>query len=161
MMRWRTRAALLAYPLLELVTIFLVASAIGWGWTLLLLLAGLPIGIGIMRNAGGAAMIELQAAAQPGNATVAPGGHAVTMLAGLLIAIPGFWTDAVGLLLLVPPVKRLVRARAGTWVEARMTAMRMPGVHDPRRYQGDVVEGTVIHVEDLRDGPAEPPRQIP
>jgi UPF0716 protein FxsA len=159
-MTWRTRAVLLGYPLIELVTIFLVAQWIGWGWTLLLLVAGLPIGFGIMRNAGGAAMADLQAAAQTGSPAPGQGRHAVTMLAGLLIAIPGFWTDLAGLLLVLPPIQRMVRARAGAWVEPRMSRMRMPG-YDPRGFSGDVVEGTVIRVEDLRQEPPEPPRQLP
>lgn len=159
-MTWRTRAVLLGYPLIELVTVFLVAQWIGWGWTLLLLLAGLPAGFAIMRNAGGAAMADLQAAAQSGTPASGQGRHAVTMFAGLLVAIPGFWTDLVGLLLLLPPVQRLVRKRVEAWVEPRMTRMRMPGVYDPRGYSGDIVEGTVIRVEDLREEPPPPPREL-
>ena len=36
-MTWRTRALLLGYPLVELVTILLVAGALGWVWTIALL----------------------------------------------------------------------------------------------------------------------------
>ncbi len=159
-MRIRTRALVLGYPLVELVTAYGVAQWIGWGWTLLLLIIGVPIGFGIMRNAGQAAMVELQEAAATG---VAPeqGRHAVTLLGGLLIAVPGFWTDALGLLLVVPPIQRLVRSRAQKWLDARMSTLRMPGVYDPRGFAGgDIVQGTVVRVEDLRDPDPEPPREI-
>jgi len=155
----RTRAALLAYPLIELTTAYLVALWIGWGWTLLLLVAGVPLGLALMRNAGAAAMDDLQRAAASGDAPD-QGRHAVGLLGGLLVAIPGFWTDLFGLALFLPPIGALVRRRAGSWAQGRMTTMRMPGVYDPRRFGpetgGDVVQGTVIHVEDLR---SEPPQE--
>ena len=62
----RTRALILGYPLIELITAYAVAQAIGWGWTLVLLLVGLPIGFAIMRNAGAAAMVDMQQAAAAG-----------------------------------------------------------------------------------------------
>lgn len=154
-MGWRLRALALGYPLVELVTAYLVAQWIGWGWTLLLLIIGMPIGIAIMRNTGTSAMADLQRSATTGE-PIDQGRHALTLLASLLITVPGFWTDLLGLLLLVPPVQHLMRRSAGAWMTARMGTLRMPGVYDPRGFTGDVVQGTVITVEDLRDEP--PPR---
>lgn len=156
----RMRALVLGYPLLELVTVYVVALWIGWAWTLLLLVAAIPAGVAVMRNAGQAAMADLQQAASTGQEPD-QGRHALTMLGGLLIAVPGFWTDLVGLLMVIPVTQRLFRARVGTWWSRRMGTLRMPGVYDPRGFaSGEVVQGTVIHVEDLRDEPPAPPRQI-
>ncbi len=160
-MSMRTRALLLGYPLIELITAYAVALWIGWGWTILLLIVGFPVGFAIMRNAGQAAMADLQKAAVTGEEQPDQGRHAVTLLGGLLVAIPGFWTDLIGLLLIIPPVQRLVRSRAQRWLDARMTTLRMPGVYNPRGFGGDVVQGTVIHVEDLRDSNPPPPRELP
>ena len=159
-MRWRTRALLLGYPLVELVTILLVAGAIGWVWTLALLVIAIPIGLAIMRNAGGAAMADLREAAAVGREPTDQARHALTMLGGLLIAVPGFWTDALGILLVLPPTQRLLRTRVGTWVQPRLARMRMPGMPTDGFADGEVIRGTVIHVEDLRQDPPEPPRSL-
>jgi len=147
---FRSRLVVIGYPLLELVTIYLVAQLIGWGWTLLLLLAGIPAGFAIMRNAGDAAMREVvraSGAGEPVNAS----RHTLAFVGGLLIAIPGFWSDLLGLLLVIPFTQRLFRSRAGRWIEARFTTVRVPGVHNPG---GDVIQGTVIRSDEA--GP--PPR---
>lgn len=156
----RMRALLLGYPLVELITAYAVAQWIGWGWTILLLIVGFPVGFAIMRNAGQAAMVDLQRAADTGGQPD-QGRHAVTMLGGVLVAVPGFWTDLIGLLLIVPPIQRLVRSRAQRWLDARMTTLRMPGVYNPQGFAGgDIVPGTVIHVEDMRDDEPDPPREL-
>lgn len=159
-MTWRTRALLLGYPLIELVTILLVASALGWVWTIALLVIAMPIGLAIMRNAGGAAMADLREAAAAGREPTDQARHALTMLGGLLIAVPGFWTDALGILLVLPPTQRLLRTRVGTWVQPRLARLRMPGMPTDGFADGDVIRGTVIHVEDLRQEPPDPPRSL-
>ena len=149
-MSLRARLLLFGYPLLEVVTAYLVALWIGWGWMLLLLLIGFPIGFAIMRNAGDAAMADMQRAASTGT-PVDSGRHALTFVGGLLVMIPGFWSDLVGLLLVVPVTQRLFRRHGTAWAESRFTAVRMPGVRYPG---GDVIQGTVIRHDD-------PPGQQP
>ena len=161
-MSFRGRLLVFGYPLVEIVTAYLVAQWLGWGWMLLLLLAGFPVGFAVMRNAGDAAMADLERAARTGD-QVDSGRHALGFVAGLLILVPGFWTDLAGLLLLLPPVQRLLRTRSRTWVEGRFTTIRMPGVRYP---SGDVIQGTVIRHPEDADGPPTPdggadgPRQI-
>jgi UPF0716 protein FxsA len=147
-MTFRGRLLLFGYPLLEVATAYAIAVWIGWGWMLLLLLLGFPIGFAIMRNAGDAAMIEAQESAQSGLPPDA-GRHVLSFVGGLLIMIPGFWTDLLGLLLAVPLTQRLFRARARTWLASRVTTVRMPGMRYP---DGDIVQGTVIHREDGEGG---------
>ncbi len=157
-MSLRGRLLLFGYPLLEVATAYLVALAIGWGWMLLLLVIGIPIGFALMRNAADAAMAELVATQQEAQRTGQPpavtdgGRHALAFVGGLLIAIPGFWTDLLGLLLVVPLTQRLFRSRSRRWFESRFTAVRMPGVHYPSAtgYADgpDVIRGTVIRRED-------------
>lgn len=144
-LRWRL--LVFGYPLLELVTLYLVAQWIGWGWALLLILAGFPVGFAVMRSAGESAARALQRA--DGGAPDA--GHAFTFLAGLLIAIPGFWTDLAGILLLVPPVRRLLQRRSRGWIETRFTTLRVPGTRYPGYGAGDVIQGTVIHDTVIHD----------
>lgn len=153
-MTFRSRLLLFGYPLLEVATAYAVGLWLGWGWMLLLLLAGIPVGFAIMRNAGDAAMVDMQRAAQTGQEPDAA-KHGLTFLGGLLVMVPGFWTDLVGLLLVLPPIQRLLRKRSGAWLSSRVMTVRMPGVHYPG---GDVIQGEVIRSDVARE---DPPRQQP
>lgn len=160
-MTFRSRLLLFGYPLLEVATAYLLAQWIGWGWTILLLLIGFPIGFALMRNAGDAAMRDLQRAAQTGIEPDA-GRHGLAFLGGLLFLVPGLWTDLAGLLLVLPPTQRLIRRRSGAWLSTRATSFRMPGVAYPG---GDVIHGTVVRSDEppassTGDGP-HPPRELP
>lgn len=137
----RGRLLLFGYPLLEVATAYAVGVLIGWGWMLLLLVAGIPVGLAVMRNAGDGAMRDAQRAASLGR-PVDGSRHALGFVGGLLIMIPGFWTDLVGLLLVIPVTQRLFRTRGRAWLETRFTTVRMPGVRYP---SGDVIQGTVIY----------------
>lgn len=145
----RSRLLIFGYPLLEVVTAYLVALWIGWGWMLLLLVLGFPLGFAIMRGAANGAMVDAQRSARTGE-QIDPARHGLTFAGGLLVFMPGFWTDLLGLLLVLPPTQRLLRRRGSTWIESRVTAVRLPGVTYP---QGDVIQGTVI-----RTDPGEPPQ---
>ena len=152
MRAFRRRLLIFGFPVLELATAYLVAQIIGWGWMFLLIIAGIPAGFAIMRNSGDAAMrdaVRAQQSRQP----ISASRHALGFVGGVLIAIPGFWTDLIGLLLVIPLTQRLFRAPARRWFESRFTAVRMPGIRFPG--EGDVIQGTVIHRED--DEPPTPP----
>lgn len=154
----RRRLLLFGYPLLECVTIYFVAQWIGWGWTFLLLLAGIPVGFALMRNAGDAAMRDLVAASEGGR-QIDAGRHTLAFVGGLLVAIPGFWTDLLGLLLVFPPTQRLFRSRTRTWLSGQFTAVRVPGVHNPGGdvIQGDVIRSTVVTETPTPNDEAGPP----
>ncbi len=102
-------------------------------------------------------MVDMQDAAQTGREPDAS-RYGLSFVGGLLIAIPGFWTDLVGLLLVIPPTQHLFRQSARTWLSSRFTSVRMPGVHYPGA--GDVVQGTVIRVEDDPPGDMPGPREL-
>lgn len=147
----RGRLLLFGYPLLELVTIYVVGQWIGWGWTILLLLLGFPAGFALMRNAGDRAMREA-VAAQQGSRDYDPAPAALAFVGGLLVAVPGFWSDLVGLLLVIPWTQRLFRRRAQRWfgpmLSVRMPGARYPGAANPWSPDGTVIEGTVISRDD-------------
>ena len=153
MKEFRRRLLLFGFPILELVTIYLVGQWIGWGWTFLLLLLGIPVGFALMRNAGDAAMRDVVSAAQS-RSQVDASRHTLPFVGGLLIAIPGFWTDLLGALLVFPPTRRLFQSRTRSWVSQRFTTVRVPGVHNP---SGDVIQGDVLRSTDVRNDTAGPP----
>jgi len=155
-MSMRTRLLVFGYPLVEVTTAYLVALWIGWLWMIVLVLAGIPAGLAVMRNAADAAVRDVQRA-QSGAVAVDPGRHATAFVAGLLIAIPGLWTDLIGVLLLVAPTRRLFTRRTRAWLDGHVTTVRMPGFDYPTEssgaWSGDVIQGTVITAEDERDQP--------
>jgi UPF0716 protein FxsA len=98
-------------PVVEIVIFVEVALAIGWIWALLALLATSVLGARIARRQGRAALQEVARALgerrPPGVAAL---DGALGSIGGLLLLVPGFLTDALGAVLLLPPARRLTRA---------------------------------------------------
>lgn len=143
----RRRLVVLGYPLLEILTIIAVAKFIGWGWTILILIAGIPIGFTVMSRAGRSAFASMREASRDGRIPDGSAGtHALSFLAGALIAVPGLWSDLAGLLLLLTPIQRLIRRRYGPRVTAFTSSAG--GLRPPSFGASDVIKGTVIHTAD-------------
>jgi UPF0716 protein FxsA len=129
----RTKFIALGYPIVELIALWLVAQWIGWGSAIILLLLGIPVGFIIMGKASRK--------------------RPVWFLAGLLVAIPGFVTDLIGVVLLLPPIQRSLERRGRAWLEANVTFLDFSGGAAQMRSpydSGDVVPGMVIHEDDPR-----------
>jgi len=159
------------YPALEIFVFVEVVKAIGFGWALLLLLAGAALGSYVMRLAGAAGWRALRgqaivdasgttasAGAPSGSVlqgppdTAAAADAALLFLAGLLLFVPGFISDVAGLLLLLRPVRSVVRGATAAWFVRRFTAVEGPGgvrlwVRDGRR----IVPGQVIRADGIAD----------
>jgi len=103
-------------PVVEILAFVEVAMAIGWLWALLLLFGTSILGFRMARSQGRTALRELSAALserRPPRVRAMDG--ALGSIGGLLLLVPGFVTDAVGLVLLLPPAKRLLRG----WLSSR------------------------------------------
>jgi UPF0716 protein FxsA len=101
---------LICWPVAEVFVAIELADAIGVLAMLLLLIASWPIGTWALRSRGRAAwrrLGEAVAARRPPGREVLDG--ALTLLGGLLMIVPGFITDALGALLLLPPTRALMR----------------------------------------------------
>ncbi|MBP2229830.1 UPF0716 protein FxsA [Azospirillum agricola] len=110
---------ILLLPILEIVGFIQVGDWIGAGPTIGLLVLSALLGIFLIRHRGLTALTRAQAAAARGEApigTVLDGFCEVA--AGILLLIPGFLTDLLGLALLIRPLRR----GAGRWLLARMMA---------------------------------------
>ena len=103
--------ALLCVPLLELYVIIQVADGMGTGETILLLIAVSVAGAWMVRRSGLGVLNQIQTRLNRGEL---PAGELVDglliLIAGALMLTPGFLTDGVGLLLLFPPTRLVVRS---------------------------------------------------
>lgn len=110
-MTW-IRLALIALPLVEIALFVEIGSRIGAWATIGLVLLAAVAGVLLLRGGGMLALAQVRAALREGRdpgAGMLRGG--LVLLAALLLIVPGFFSDAVALVLLLPPVQRLVARR--------------------------------------------------
>jgi UPF0716 protein FxsA len=108
-------------PIAELYVIIKVGGAIGVLPTLALLLADAVLGSMLLRHQGRAAWIRFNRALAEGrlpHKEVFDG--VLVIIGGTLLLTPGFLTDILGLILLIPPTRAVVRAMSARWVRRRM-----------------------------------------
>ncbi|GAA1107461.1 FxsA family membrane protein [Kitasatospora arboriphila] len=101
-----------AWLVLEIWLVTVVASAAGWFTVLVLLLAGVFTGGWLVKRAGlraFSAAVEQSRDPRPKQAQTAT---TMTVLAGVLLIVPGFLSDVLALTLLFPPTRALWRAGA-------------------------------------------------
>jgi UPF0716 protein FxsA len=105
-------SVLLMLPFLELAAFIAVAVAVGFGWALGLILASSLAGALILRHAGGNHIARVRVAMGQGSfaALQADGSGGLILLAGILLLIPGFITDVVGLSVLAASLWRRIFA---------------------------------------------------
>ncbi len=100
-------------PIIELAVIIQVGQAIGVFNTIAALLVVSIVGAWLVKREGMSVWRRFQQQVQMG---VVPGREigdgVLIMLAGALLISPGFVTDIVGILLLLPPVRAAVRSAA-------------------------------------------------
>lgn len=110
-------------PVAELFVIYLVGDAIGIGWTLLLLAADSLLGTVLLGSQGRSAWRRFNEALQSGRMPHREVQDGVAIIFGAAFLItPGFLTDVVGLALLLPPSRAIIRRYAGHVIAKRMTA---------------------------------------
>lgn len=123
---------LIAWPIAELYVVIRVAEAIGFLYTLLLLIAAWPIGWWVVRSQGRAAWRRLQAAVAQGRSpTKEVLDGALVILGGALLIVPGFISDALGLLLLLPPTRALMRVGARRNLHSRFVVRAVGATGQP------------------------------
>lgn len=129
---------ILLLPLAEIAGFILVGQRIGLFPTLSLILLSAVAGIVLMRVQGFGVLTRLRQSGQEGRA---PGKElldaAMILIAGILLLIPGFLTDIIGLALFLPPVRgflwnRLMRNVVVVDIGGMQSARR-PGSNDGQR----------------------------
>jgi len=151
--------AVILVPIAEIWAAVQVAHQIGVLPTLLLLLVMSAFGPRLVRREGLGVWRRAQARLNEGQV---PGRElsdgVLLLLAGILLTVPGFLTGIVGALLLLPPVRSVVRAGSGAWLARRVRTRNVDvRVYTDRRWHEagshDSGERTTTH-----DGASELPR---
>ena len=157
----------LVYAIVELAVIVALASTIGFGWTVLLLLASFVLGIALAGSQVKRHIRRLQSGltkttpqgSQMGTVT----DSALVALGTVLVIIPGLASSILGLMLLLPPTRAaarpLVTAMAVRGIGRRVPLITVatPGGSGYRAGRGDYIDGEVIDVFDVE--PQRLPRQ--
>lgn len=142
-------------PIVELAVIIQVGQLVGVGWTLVALIAMSLIGAALVKAEGLRAWRRVREALaesrMPAEEVI---DGALVLLGGALMLTPGFLTDGVGLLLVVPPSRALLnRGIRGRVRGAFGLPHRRGGPPGPSRGPTDdaVVDVDVVSIE--RDDP--------
>ncbi|TQL23743.1 FxsA family membrane protein [Streptomyces sp. SLBN-134] len=163
-----------AWLVLEIWLLTMVAGASNGLVVFLILVAGLVLGSVVIKRAGRRAFKNLTETLQQQQSGMMPQarpnseGNGLTMLGGLLLIVPGMISDAVGLLLLVPPVQKAVSRYAERTFDRKLREAAQGSLGDAfqqarmRRPDGKVVPGEVVRDEpgsaadDAPQGPRPP-----
>lgn len=142
--------AFLLVPIIEIALFIQVGGWIGLWPTLAIVVLTAVLGTWLVRTQGLLAMGQLRRSFSELEDPTEPLAHgAMILIAGALLLTPGFFTDAIGFSLLMPPVRvavyRYLRARV------QVTQFQMGPGADPRmqtghgnrttRGHGDVIDG--------------------
>ncbi len=146
---------LLAAVFAEVATLVIVGSRLGALPTLGLVVAAFLIGSALLRGRGIATVQRAMGATTEGNSvTPALVDGLLLAIAGILFIIPGFVSDVVALLLLVPPIRSRARDRVVAWLHARVARLHLVSV--PGRgvvAADDVIDVDATEVGDRDDDP--------
>lgn len=131
----------------EIASIIWVGSLIGVLPTLLVMVVGGMVGIRLMKSAGMSVAEALRSPAQPAIPLQGLGGQAAARaISGLLFLLPGFFSDAIGLALFLPQVRRWLGSRF------RVQTFTATAPADGRRFDR-VIEAEAVEIT----GEIEPP----
>ena len=142
-MRIALMLLLVALPLIEIGVLIKVGGWLGFWPTLGIVVLTGALGIAVIMEHGLTAAIRLQRAMLAGETpllTMLDG--ALLVAAGILLVTPGLIADVVGLLLLVPPVRRLAARALGRWLL----------LLDPGAVRPDAADGPRAGGRDSRPG---------
>ncbi|PHX40864.1 exclusion suppressor FxsA [Pseudomonas sp. NZIPFR-PS5] len=154
---------LLLFPVLELFVLVKVGMSIGFLPTFLLVVAGSMLGVFVVRIAGVATALSARQSLARGElpAQQMLDGLMMTIGGGLLV-LPGFISDVLGLLFLMPFTRRLIVGKVRNRAEAQAARQRAfaenmhaansagpmhPGAARPEARRPEVIEGEVIEGE--------------
>lgn len=135
-MRWLPLILICILVYIESVIFVRVAAEIGVLMTLILVVLTSCLGVSLVKNQGMKNVMQIQQKLMSGESPAAEMIKSVALvLAGFLLIVPGFFTDFIGLLLLLPPVQKLFVMRLIPHIK-----FYQPG----SGFQGEVIKTVIL-----------------
>lgn len=145
---------LLLWPLIEIALFVTLGGWLGLWLTLAIVLVTAVAGIALMRWRGLRAVADLRRqVSDMKNPLSLVADQAMFMLAGVLLVLPGFFTDILGLVLLLPPVRYTLIALAARRVVVSPTGHSR---RDTARAKDDVIDGDYTAIDPDREAVRRP-----
>lgn len=139
-------ALIITVPLVEIYLLIKIGSVIGALPTILMIVSTAVLGAALLRQQGVATLRRFQIAIAKEEIPAAEILEGVVLLiGGILLLTPGFFTDAIGFLCLLPPSRRLILAAIWSRVGARVSRNAH---HSGDYHVGRVIEGEVVKDRD-------------
>lgn len=140
-------------PVIEIALFIQVGGLIGMWPTIGLVLLSAVLGSVLIRSQGSRALTQVQQSFRTMNDPTRPLAHgAMILFAGMLLLTPGFFTDTLGLLLLIPGVRDWLMRLAGRHVTVTRAGFGFDSSRQPRHgwpgREDDVIDGDYVVQED-------------
>jgi UPF0716 protein FxsA len=137
---------ILLFPIAEIFAFVEIGSRIGGWQTVLWVIAAAAAGVMLLQLHGINTIRRVQASMMRGELPArAIFDGALLFLSAILLIIPGFISDAIAIMLMLPPVR---------WLLARMVMRRavpFPQGHDPHYRRSDTLEGEFRREDDREE----------
>lgn len=146
--------ALIAVPLIEIGLFIQVGGLIGLLPTLITVVFTAVLGAALLRRQGMGELAKLQGSLNEGRDPRGPLAHgALILVAGIVLLTPGFFTDAIGFALLIPPVRTAVIAFLTKRIAANIHMHAAGQGFDPHRPASeDIIDGDYrVEPDDIPD----------
>ena len=138
-------ALFIAVPLIEIALFIQVGGFIGLWATLAVVLVTAVLGTFLVRQQGALALSELRRSFSDLQDPTRPLAHgAMILFSGALLLTPGFFTDGVGFLLLVPAFRDVVIREVAKRIRIARFDMGSPSPQEPT--QSTTIEGDFTEV---------------
>ena len=134
--------ALIGVPIFEIYLLISVGEEIGAQWTIVAVIATALLGAALVRQQGLATLAKFNASrgTTDGPAFIVFEGL-VLLMAGIFLLTPGFFTDALGFLCLVPALRAW--ALRG-WISKHSVTVNQ----NQKKSSGDIVDGEFRRLDD-------------
>lgn len=147
---------LLTVPIVEIALFIEIGGRIGLGPTLAVVVATALAGTALLRSQGLETLKRAQASLDQNQFPIDEVFDGLCLVvAGALLLTPGFFTDAVGLALFVPPVRAFIRRRLARFVAARAEVEIHAAETSSAWRSGPVIDGEYRDVSADRKPPDE------
>lgn len=126
-------------PLIEIYLFIEIGTAIGAWQTILLIVVTAVIGVALLRRQGLSTIQKIQAQMQRGELPAVGMLEGIMLfIAGAILLLPGFFTDTIGFLLLIPPLRK---ALALWFLERSGTIVKLHPEQPGSKHSGKYIEG--------------------